>query len=130
MKFKLKKLVRVRSRQRDVAAASHAREQQKRDAAESARDAAHEAIRELTSGQELSAAELERLGSVLVWTETELSAANERVDAARTDLAEASVALRRSEKLEAKVREQTRKETEKREQAANDDRSGHRRGAA
>ncbi len=121
---KLKRLVDVRSRQRDVAAASFNDTRLAHCAAVEARDEAVRAISELTTGAEISPVQLEELGQVIAYRAKQVEQAANDLDIRRSELMTAGVALDRAEKLHAKAANETRAHTLRTEQREMDDRAG------
>ena len=111
---KLKRLVDIRTRQRDVAAASFNDGRLAHAAAVEARDEATRAIEELTAGVTISPADLEQLGE---------QAAND-LEVRRSELVHAGVALDRAQKLEQRAANEARAHSLKTEQREMDDRAG------
>jgi flagellar biosynthesis chaperone FliJ len=121
---KLKRLVDVRSRQRDVAAASFNTTRLAHNAAVEARDESVRAISDLTTGVEISPAELEQLGQVIAYRAKQVEQAANDLDITRSALMSAGVALDRAEKLHTRAANEARAHTLHAEQREMDDRAG------
>ena len=121
---KLKRLVDVRARQRDVAAASFNDTRLAHCAAVEARDEAVRAISDLSAGTEICPATLEQLGQVIAYRAKQVEPAANDLDLRRSELLTAGVALDRAEKLHAKAANEARAHTMRTEQREMDDRAG------
>ena len=121
---KLKRLVDVRSRQRDVAAASFNDTRLAHSAAVEAQDEAVRAISDLTTGAEISPAQLEQLGQVLAYRAKQVEHAANDLDIRRSELMSAGVALDRAAKLHARAANEARANSLRTEQRDMDDRAG------
>lgn len=121
---KLKRLVDIRTRQRDVAAASFNDGRLAHAAAVEARNEATRAIEELTAGVTISPADLEQLGQVVAFRAKQVEQAANDLEIRRNELVHAGVALDRAQKLEERAANEARAHSLRTEQREMDDRAG------
>ncbi|MEE9384482.1 MAG: hypothetical protein V3V08_13845 [Nannocystaceae bacterium] len=126
----LRKLVRVRTRQRDRAAAEHHMAVTEAQRASQAHRDAIRSVQELSGASPRSAAEIDRLGLVAQDRGRDIRAAEERSAQCQGVVHRASMALRRSEVLRDRSRAKQERASLRREQMEHDDLNGQRRGGA
>lgn len=122
---RLARLVRIRERQRDLAAASVAATSRAYAEAQYEHELAIRAIAELAPGSEIAPWELERLGDVVNHTHGRIQVTAERLHERRAELRETAVATERAKLLLARVERDVASHVRRVEQREADDR--HRR---
>ena len=118
----LMRLVRIRDRQRDLAAAAVAAAQHRQREAYDEHQLALGAMADLPVGEVVTTWELERIGEMVDHTGERLIAAGRDLQARRGELAQAGIALERARKLRDDARAVRIHELDRREQRAADDR--------
>ena len=125
----LDKLVRLRTRVRDRAAAAHARDQLSCSEAETDHHEAVSALADLPTGQLLAPHELMRLTEVIAHHARSISAARARRDKSRAHLYGHAMKLRSAEELRTRQRASDAHDAARGEQKGNDELASQRHGA-
>lgn len=120
---RLQRLVDIRARQRDVAAASFNDTRLAHCAAVEARDEAMRAISELTAGAEICPSELEQMGHIIAYRAKQVEQAANDLEVRKADLLSAGIALDRAEKLQVRAANEARAYEHRMEQREMDDRA-------
>lgn len=119
---RLARLVRIRDRQRDLAAAALAASRQAHAEAIYEHDLAIRAVAELAPGSEIAPWELERLGDVVELTHERIEITARRVTERQHELREVAVAAERARVLHQRTDTQLRADLRRVEQREADDR--------